>query len=137
MQLSYLCMRKTELDRYLVLTINKSLFYGLIDAGTMQSLIVNNTATNGVNSVKFLRLNIVDSLKWDFWDIDSLSKKRYCLFRIKVSFQRAKPVHHCYALFESYLWYALPFWGACGANQFQGIFIITKNSCLIFARTEQ
>ena len=114
-----------------LLSLNISKTKALSYKNSLQPFVLNNTTIDVVKSVKFLGLVVDNSLKWDI-HIEALSKKlsSACFALRSVSKELnlsvARTVY--YALFESHLRYALPFWGTCCAAQFDRIFKLQKRA---------
>uniref|UniRef100_A0A6P7GKQ2 Uncharacterized protein LOC114337976 n=1 Tax=Diabrotica virgifera virgifera TaxID=50390 RepID=A0A6P7GKQ2_DIAVI len=97
----------------------------------MQPLVLNNNSLEVVESVKFLGLIVDKSLKWNL-HIDALHKKLssacFALRSVATEMNLSTSRTVYYALFESHLRYALPFWGTCCATQFERIFKLQKRA---------
>ena len=121
---------KTWCDsNYLCLNVSKTKV--LSYKSTLLPFQLDNTTIDVVDSVKFLGLVVDNYLKWDL-HIDALAKKlSSACFALRsvanvLNLSTSRTVY--YALFESHLRYALPFWGACCATQFERIFKLQKRA---------
>ena len=114
-----------------LLCLNLSKTKVLSYKSTIQPFVLNNTTIDVVDSVRFLGLVVDNSLKWDL-HIEALSKKLssacFALRSVSKELNSSTSRMVYYALFESHLRYALPFWGTCCATKFDRIFKLQKRA---------
>lgn len=99
--------------------------------GDLQPITLGNNIIQMVQSARFLGLTVDDTLKWT-QHIEALTKRlTSACFALRsvaseLGMSTARQIY--FALFESHLRYALPFWGSCSQEKFEIIFRIQKRA---------